>query len=97
MKLNSAQVKQTLSQMEADVFPDDHPAVTQLTSVYGNHTFFLDGNGLKILESTEASEPEGRSGEVVSLADWTDETLTRLAPHAPEPTGTIIVFREVKH
>jgi hypothetical protein len=45
----------------------------------------------------EASEPEGQSAEVVSLADWTDETLTGLAPHAPELTGTIIVFREVKH
>jgi hypothetical protein len=97
MKLNSAQVKQTLRQMEADVFPEDHPAVIQLASVFGDHTFFLDGYGLKVLESTEASEPEGQSGEVVSLANWTDETLTSLAPHAPEPTGTIIVFREVKH
>jgi len=28
MKLNSAQVKQTLSQFDAEVLPDDHPAVT---------------------------------------------------------------------
>jgi hypothetical protein len=83
--------------MEAQVFPDDDPAVAQLSSVFGDHTFFLDGNGLKVLEPTEASEPEGQSAEVVSLADWTDETLTGLAPHAPELTGTIIVFREVKH
>lgn len=97
MKLDSAQVKQTLSQLEAEVLPDDHPAVSRLTSVFGNHTFFLDGNGLKVLEPTEGPEMQVRSGEVVSLADWSDATLTNLRPHAPEQTGVIIVFHEVKH
>jgi hypothetical protein len=83
--------------MEAHVFPDDDPAVPRLSRVFGDHTFFLDVNGLKVLEPTEASGPQGQSAEVVSLADWTDEALTGLAPHAPELTGTIIVFREVKH
>jgi len=98
MKLNSTQVKQTLRQMDAQVLPDDHPAVTQLTDVFGDHTFFLDERGLKVLEPTEAAvESEAQSGEVLSLADWSDSTLTSLKPHAPEQTGTIIVFREVKH
>jgi hypothetical protein len=97
MKLNSTQVKQTLGQMNAHVLPDDHPAVTQLTDVFGDHTFFLDEGGLKVLEPNEAPEAELQSGEVLSLADWTDATLTSLKPHAPEPTGTIVVFRERKH
>ena len=98
MKLNSTQVKQTLRQMEAQVLPDDHPALTQLTDVFGDHTFFLDEGGLKVLEPTEMPvEEEMRSGEVLSLADWTDATLTSLRPHAPEPTGTVVVFREVRH
>jgi hypothetical protein len=97
MKLSSTQVKQTLRQMDAQVLPDDHPAVTQLTDVFGDHTFFLDESGLKVLEPTEMPEAELESGEVLSLADWTDATLTSLKPHAPEPTGTIVVFREVKH
>jgi hypothetical protein len=37
---------------------------------------------------------ELQSGEVVSLANWRDATLTSLRPHAPEPTGMTIVFRE---
>jgi hypothetical protein len=37
------------------------------------------------------------SGEVLSLADWTDASLTSLTPHEPEPTGTIVVFREATH
>ena len=97
MRLNSAQVTQALSQMEAQVLPDDHPAVTELTDVFGDHTFFLDENGLKVLEPAEVPETDVESSEVVSLADWSDATLTSLKPHAPEPTGTVIVFRPIRH
>ena len=97
MKLNSTQVEQTLSQMDAHVLPDTHPATTQLISVFGDHTFFLDQRGLKVLEPAEAPETGMQSGEVLSLADWTDSTLTSLTPHEPEPTGTIVVFQEVRH
>ena len=97
MKLNSTQVKQTLSQMDAQVLPDNHPAITQLTDMFGDHTFFVDEGGLKVLKLAEAPETEVQSGEVVSLADWTDATLTSLKAHAPEPTGVTIAFRETKH
>ncbi len=97
MKLNSTQVEQTLSQLDAQVLPDDHPAATQLADVFGNHTFFVDMSGLKVLEPTEAPETASPAGEVVSLADWSDATLTSLVPHAPELTGKIIVFSEAKH
>jgi len=97
MKLNSTQVEQTLSQLDAQVLPDDHPAATQLTNVFGNHTFFVDMSGLKVLEPTDTSEVQNQAGEVVSLADWSDATLTSLVPHAPEQTGKIIVFSEAKH
>ena len=101
MRLNTTQVERTLSQMNAQVLPDDHPAVAQLTNLFGDHTFFLDENGLKVLEpagvTKEGVQSAEVAGEVVSLADWTDATLTSLKPHAPEPTGAVIVFREVKH
>ena len=83
MKLSSTQLKQTLSQFNAEVLPDDHPAVTQL-------------NNLKVLEPTGASEMEAQTGEVVSLSDWSDATLTNLKPHEPEPTGVVIVLQS-KH
>ena len=57
MKLNSTQVKQTLSQFQAEVLPDNHPAVAQLNNLFGDHTFFLDGGGLKVLEPTGTSSP----------------------------------------
>jgi hypothetical protein len=96
MRLNEAQVKQTLTQIDAQVLPDDHPATAQLTDLFGDHTFFLDQSGLKVLEPADQLG-QTPSGEVVSLADWSDPTLTSLMPHAPETTGTIIAFDQVKH
>jgi hypothetical protein len=96
MKLNSTQVKQTLSQFDAEVLPDSHPAVPQLNNLFGDHTFFLDGSGLKVLEPTEMPGKETQAGEVVSLADWSDATLSSLKPHEPELTGVVVVL-EVKH
>jgi hypothetical protein len=96
MKLNSTQLKQTLSQFDAEVLPDSHPAVPQLNDLFGDHTFFLDGDGLNVLEPADAPEMEGQTGEIVSLASWSDETLTSLRPHEPEPTGVVIVL-ESKH
>ena len=96
MKLNSTQVQQTLSQFDAQVLPDDHPAVTQLNNLFGDHTFFLDSGGLKVLEPTEVPEMQAETGEVVSLADWSDATLTSLKPHEPELTGVVIVL-EPRH
>ena len=95
MKLNSCQTEQALSQFEAQVLPEDHPALRQLSGIFGDHTFFLDGSGLNVLEPAETAETEAQAGEVVSLASWSDETLTSLKPHEPEPTGVIIVLERM--
>jgi hypothetical protein len=93
MKLNSAQVEQTLTQFVAHVIPDDHPMVPKLNEMFGVHTFFLDGNGLNVVEPTHAGAPVGT---VVNLADWSDARQTSLAPHKPEPTEIVVVL-ENKH
>ena len=97
MKLNSTQVKQTLSQLQAEVLPDNHPAVAQLNSLFGEHTFFLDDGGLKVLEPVGVPEMATRTSEVVSLADWSDATLTSLRPHEPEMTGMVVVLDATTH
>lgn len=99
MKLTSEQVKQTVNQLGAQVLPDEHPAMPQLNSMFGEHTFFVDDMGLKVLEPTASSgvDTDRQSGEVVSLADWGDSDLTRLMAHEPEPTGVIVVFEHMKH
>lgn len=92
MKLNSDQVTRTLSQFDAQVLPDTHPAVPQLNSLFGDHTFFLDKSGLNVLEPARASDQEGEAGQIVNLAFWSDETQTSLRMHEPEPTGVVITL-----
>jgi hypothetical protein len=68
MKLNSTQLERTLSQFTAEVLPDDHPALKQLSNIYGDHTFFLNDNGLTVLEPAATAESDAQTGEIVSLA-----------------------------
>ena len=97
MKLNATQVQQTMRQLDAQVLPEEHPAVPQLNSLFGEHTFFVDESGLKVLELADSSETDSQTGEVVSLAEWSDPELTRLRAHEPEPTGVIVVLETIKH
>jgi hypothetical protein len=92
MKLNSAQVEQTLTQFEAQVIPEDHPLVPELNELFGDHTFFLDGNGLNVVEPNESTQAGAPAGIVVNLANWSDAQLTLLTPHEPEPTEVVIIL-----
>lgn len=92
MKLNAARVDQALSQFEAQAIPGDHPVVPQLNRLFGEHTFFLNGNGLHVVEAAEA-ESDGRlPAQVVKLASWKDADRTSLTPHKPEPTDVMVVL-----
>jgi len=90
MKLTSEQVARTTNQFEVQALPDTHPAVPQLKERFGEHTFLLNSNGLNILEPADAIPGPVQAALVVNLANWSDETLTRLAVHEPEPTGEIV-------
>ena len=90
MKMNSAQIEQTLNQFEAQAIPAGHPAMPQLERLFGGHTFFLDGAGLNIVEPVEAEQNDRRRGVVVNLASWTDETKASLEPHEPESTELVV-------
>jgi hypothetical protein len=93
MKMKPAQVERTLSQLEAQAIPDDHPVVPQLNALFGDHTFFLDSNGLSVVEPTEfARSGDALSGTVVKLANWNDPNLTSLAPQEPEVTDIVVVL-----
>jgi len=92
MKLTSAQVERTLTQFEGEAIPDSHPVVPQLNQLFGEHTFFLDRNGLNIVEPAEAAGGAARSAQVVNLANWSDGNPTHLEPHEPEPTEVVIVL-----
>lgn len=92
MKLTAALVDKTLNQFEAQAIPDNHPAVPQLSDLFGDHTFFLDKSGLHVVEPTEPTASGARAGQVVKLASWNDAQRTSLVPHEPEPTDVVIVL-----
>jgi hypothetical protein len=96
MKLTSAQVQKALTQYQGQPIPEDHRLVPPLNEQFGDHTFFLDGNGLNIVEpagqaAREMSRQEmSQAGRVVNLASWSDDNRTKLVAHDPEPTDTFV-------
>jgi hypothetical protein len=92
MKLNSSQIRQILNQFDAQVIPEDHPVVNELSQLFGEHTFFLDGTGLNTVEPDDGANTHAQSAIVVNLANWADAQLGSLAPHEPEPTDITVVL-----
>jgi hypothetical protein len=68
MKMSPQMVERTLTQFEAEAVPENHPAVTQLNRLFGEHTFFIDGSGLNIVEPAESGDDAAQAGVVVKLA-----------------------------
>ena len=91
MKLTPAEVEQTLRQFSARVLPEGHPLLPRLNELFGEHTFFLDDNGLNIVEPAfDISPVTTQTARVVNLANWNDENLTSLALHEPEATDAVV-------
>jgi hypothetical protein len=78
------------------VIPDDHPVVPKFNKLFGERTFFLNGDGLNVVEPNDGTTAGARAGTVVNLANWTDARLTSLAPRQHESTE-IIVILETAH
>lgn len=90
MKLNTAQIEQTLHQFESEAIPEDNPLVSKLKGLFGEHTYFLDGRGLNIVEPLEPSQNDGRMGVIVNLANWANSEASTLAPHEPQLTDHVV-------
>ncbi|HEX2114963.1 MAG TPA: hypothetical protein VHM01_11210 [Alphaproteobacteria bacterium] len=89
MKLSSTQTQRAAAQIGAQVIPDDHPVAHELKGIFGDHTFFLDGNGLEVVEAGEPTDGSSLAN-VVNLASWADEARTALVPHAPQVTDVVV-------
>ena len=92
MKMTAALVERTLSQFEAEAIPDDHPVVPELSKLFGVHTFFLDRNGLNIVEPAGSAQARTRTGKVVNVASWNDADPPSLVLHEPEPTDVVVAL-----
>lgn len=96
MKMNAAQIERTLQQFQAQAIPPAHPVMPQLERLFGDHTYFLDGKGLNIVEPVDEDGRE--QAVVVNLADWADSTAKDgLEPHSPEVRELVIDLADLPH
>jgi hypothetical protein len=82
-------VQRTLNQFEAQAIPEDHPSIPDLNRTFGDHTFFIAGDGLHIVEPT-VPEDGHETGQVFKVASWQDANRTSLVAHPPEPTDVMV-------
>lgn len=95
MKLTSTRITYAAKQLEAFPLPDTHPMMETLCDLFGEHTFFLDNNGLEIVEEGDADAGgDVELGVVVKLANWADEGRTVLSPHEREVTTLVVALSE---
>jgi hypothetical protein len=92
MKLTSTQIEQTLGQFEAEPIPENHPMVPQLNEVFGEHTYFVNSDGLIILEPTGSGLTGVQSAKVVNLGEWSDDAPSALELHEPETTDLVVTL-----
>jgi len=94
MKLDAAQLERTATQLQAEPIPDDHPLIPRLNQMFGDHTSFLDSNGLNIVEpaAAELAPNSTGMGVVVNLANWTNSNPPTLEAHEPELTESMVAL-----
>ena len=92
MKLTSIQAYRALKPIGAEPLPDDHPVIPRLTDLFGEHTFFLDRNGLNIVELGTTGSSGANTAKVVNLANWSEPDSDSLVVHEPETTEVVVVI-----
>jgi len=90
MRLSTVSLAHTMTQLDAQPIPDEHPLVGRLRELFGEHTFLLGEEGLHIVEPVGQEQAEADTATVMKVADWEDASHTRLRPHDPEPTDVIV-------
>ena len=75
--------------------PEDNPGVAGLSKTFGDHTFYVDPDGLHIFEWDQAQTGSDGASKVklIQLAEWTDENRKHLKPIEPSeaPSGIRLV------
>jgi hypothetical protein len=93
MRLTQNDADNAARQLEARPLPENHPVAESLVELFGEHTFFVDADGLFIVETAERELDGGAElGRVVKLANWVDEHRTVLSPHRREDTDIVVTL-----
>ena len=82
MKLSDTQLSNVEQQLGVQPLSDNHGVMPSLREAFGDHTFFLNEQGLHVVELDPSSEQ--LSGNVVKVASWASDEQTELLIHEPE-------------
>ena len=89
MKLSKPQISQVVGESGATVIPEDHPAASDLETSFGDHTFFVDTDGLHVWDCPSDTGSESSKLVGMRIASWSSEDKDSLVPHEPVPTQVI--------
>ena len=89
MKLSEPQITRVVGQTGAAVIPQDHPAASELESKFGEHTFFVDDEGLYVWDCPSDADSESKKLVGMRIASWSSEKQNALVPHEPIPTEVL--------
>src|SRR3954453_8968285 len=67
-------------------------SIPQLNEVFGEHTYFVNSDGLIILEPTGSGLTGVQSAKVVNLGEWSDDAPSALELHEPETTDLVVTL-----
>ena len=90
MRLDDAQKRNVEEQLGVAALPEEHPVMSDLKEIFGDHTFFLDAAGLNIVEPNQSSESS--NGSLVRVASWANDERTELRGQEPEVLSTTVEF-----
>lgn len=90
MKLSSAQIAAVEQATGANPLPEEEPANAKLAEALGEHTFYVDQQGLVILESPEAAATPEATLEIVRVGRWVEGEEQQLALTPAERTGQVL-------
>jgi hypothetical protein len=89
MRLSEQQTQRVQDHTGAAVVPDDNPSMPALKQNFGDHTFFLDGDGLHVWESVDEDTSDNAKLVGVRIASWSDDEKKSLVPHEPAPSHVL--------
>lgn len=94
MKLTTQQIEDAVLKLQVSAISESAGLMAELVDLYGDHTFFVDPDGLHILERLDEDQ-QGDDREfltLIQIAAWTDETRSEVATHDPRMTGKTVIM-----
>lgn len=90
MKLTNEQIAAARDTLGASPVDPEHPAVAQLEQAFGEHTFYVDQNGLLVFVDPVELDQEPGDPRLVLIAAWTDDEKRQLGAVNPVDTGVTL-------